>query len=121
MIDQAAPTVQWTAPVLDGQRYDLREGEQVLLEIEVSDNGTIGEVKFLLWDAVNELYVTLASLDQPPYSIMINASALQPGWNQIFGFASDLAGNQSNYPYIWLYKLTDGVMDHSIYLPLVGR
>jgi hypothetical protein len=122
MIDQEAPTVHWTAPVQAEQRYDLQDGDQVSLEVQASDNLGLGRVVFLWWDAVNNRYVTLASLPPtPPFRIQVSASALNPAWNQIFAVAEDLAGNSSNQPYIWLYKESPGQSSLPVYLPIIGK
>lgn len=122
-IDQEAPTVQWIGPVHAGERYDVHEGDQVLLEADASDNVGIGTVRFLRWDAVNEQYVTLGSLVQPPFRLQISGSILNPDWNQVFVIASDQARNSSDYPYIWLYKLVEGggLRDYQVYLPFTGK
>jgi len=120
-IDLEAPVVRWIAPVLVGEQYTLREGESVLIEVEASDNDAIAQVTFLRWDAVHELYVTLGILDMPPFHIEIDASTLNPNWNQVFVFASDLAGNKSEIPFIWIYKLVQGEMGNLIYLPMVRK
>lgn len=121
VIDREAPIVRWIAPVLVGERHNLHEGESVVLEVEASDNDTIAQVTFFRWDAVNEVYVTLGILDMPPFQIEINASTLNPNWNQVFVTASDLAGNKSDRTYIWIYKLVEGEMGNMIYLPAIGK
>jgi hypothetical protein len=119
--DLEAPTVRWIAPVPAGGRFDLHEGEQVFLEVEVNDNVSVGQVRFLWWDAANEQYVTLGTLVQPPFRLQVSASTLNPDWNQIFAVASDLARNNSDSPYVWLYKLVEGGAGYQIYLPFTGK
>ncbi|MEJ2599445.1 MAG: hypothetical protein P8Z00_14005 [Anaerolineales bacterium] len=121
VIDQEAPSVQWIEPVLAGEQYDIREGQQVILEAQAWDNATIAQVTFFRWDAVNLEYVTIGTLNQAPFRINIQAGTLNPEWNQIFVTASDAAGNQSDHPFIWLYKLAGGEMDHLIFLPITGK
>jgi len=120
-VDLEAPTVQWIAPVVAEQRFDVREGEQVLLRVEASDNSSIQQVRFLWWDAVNVHYVTLGTIYQAPFQIEINASTLNPGWNEIFVNATDVAGNRSDFPFIWLYKLVQEQMNNQIFLPFTGK
>jgi hypothetical protein len=120
-IDQEAPTVYWTAPVLAGERYDLLEGEQVSLEVEASDNVSLAQVTFQRWDAVNEQYITLGILEQPPFQITVNASSLNPEWNQVFVVATDLAGNTSERAYIWLYKLVPDQLPNQTYIPFLRK
>jgi hypothetical protein len=120
--DQEAPTVSWTAPVLAGQRYDLGDGDQVFLEVEASDNNRLSQVTFIWWDAVNQQHVTLGNETQPPFRIQVSADALNPAWNQVFVVATDLAGNSSDQPFIWLYKLGQGQGGGPIlYLPLIRK
>jgi hypothetical protein len=121
VIDSEAPTVQWIAPVLAEERYDIREGEQVGLEADARDNISIQQIKFIRWDAVSLQYVTIGSVEQAPYRIIINADELNPGWNQVFVNASDAAGNLSAYPFIWLYKLVEGNVSTLIFLPIAGK
>jgi hypothetical protein len=121
MADQEAPTVQWVAPVLAAERYDIREGEQVILEVEASDNGNLSQVTFQRWDAVNERYIALANLAQPPFRVTVSASDLNPAWNQVFVKAMDAAGNSSERSHIWLYKVDEGGISRRVYLPFLGR
>jgi hypothetical protein len=121
VIDNEAPGVHWIAPVLAEERYDIGEGEQVILEAEASDNVSIQQVMFIRWDAVNLQYITMGSVDRAPYRININAGTLNPGWNQVFVNASDAAGNRSDSPFIWLYKLVEGNVSFLIFLPFTGK
>jgi hypothetical protein len=121
VVDKEPPTVRWIAPVPATERYDVREGEQVLLEAEVLDNTSIKQITFIRWDAVNLQYVTIGTVDQAPYRINIDASTLNPEWNQVFVTASDEAGNNSESPYIWLYKLGEGEITNLIFLPFAGK
>ena len=119
--DQEAPSVQWMAPVLAGEQYDIREGEQVILEAKAWDNDRIGQVRFFRWDAVNLEYVTIGTLSQAPFRINVEAGTLNPEWNQVFVIATDAAGNESDLPFIWLYKLVGGKMNNLIFLPITGK
>jgi hypothetical protein len=91
------------------------------LEVEAGDNRGIQQVKFLRWDALNEQYVTLGILALPPFQLAVSAVDLNPAWNQVFVVASDLAGNTSNSPFIWLYKLLEGNVEYKVYLPVAGN
>jgi hypothetical protein len=114
--DKEPPTVRWIAPVPATERYNVREGAEVALEAEARDNASIKQVVFIRWDAVNLQYVTIGTVDQAPYRITINASTINPEWNQVFVTASDVAGNNSDSPYIWLYKFSN-----LIFLPYAGK
>ena len=119
VVDNVAPTVRWVAPVLKDQRYDVHQGEQVVLEAEASDNIAIQQVSFQRWDALNLQYVYLGTVNQAPYRTTISASPLNPGWNQVSTVAVDTAGNRSDYPVIWLYKLAE--VTDLVFLPILGK
>ena len=119
--DTEAPSVEWTAPVPAGERYDLDEGQQVTLEATAWDNDRVSQVTFFRWDAVNLHYVTIRTLSQSPYQADVQADALNLGWNQVFVTATDAAGNQSDRSFIWLYKLPGGEMNYWIFLPVAGK
>lgn len=123
IVDQEAPFVQWIAPVPTGERYDILDGETVTLEVQASDNGSLSHVTFTRWDALNLQYVSLGSVVQPPFVIQVNAAELNPGWNQIFVSAQDQAGNSSDTPYIWLFKVSAGQGGGGLqlYLPSINK
>jgi hypothetical protein len=121
-IDQAAPRMEWISPVRrSGEPYYLHEGEQVILEVRPVANAEIMLVTFIWWDAVNLIFVDIASLDHPPFRTELSASFLNPGWNQVDIVAIDQAGNTSEVSYIWLYKYTQAETDKPIFLPSVWR
>lgn len=115
MNDQQSPTVVWTAPVVEGERYVMEEGEVVSLEVTASDDSLVTEVTFWRWDAFVKDYFVLSRLTQPPFRTEVQASDLNVGWNQIYANATDVAGNSSDFPSIWLYKPA------KVYLPVVGK
>jgi hypothetical protein len=121
-IDPGALRMEWISPVRrSGEPFYLYEGEQVILEVRPVGNSEIMLVTFMWWDAVNELFVELASVDQPPFRTEINASLLNPEWNQVDIIATDHAGNTSEVSYIWLYKYIQAEADSPLFLPFVGR
>jgi hypothetical protein len=121
-IDPGALRMEWISPVRrSGEPFYLYEGEQVSLEVRPVGNAEIMLVTFIWWDAVNELFVELASVDQPPFRIEVNASSLNPEWNQVDIIATDQAGNTSEVSYIWLYKYLQTEADNPLFLPFVGR
>jgi len=60
-----------------------------------------------------EQYIQLGDVCQSPFSIALQGSTLNYGWNQVYFQASDIAGNLSPHAFIWLYRLNRN------YLPLV--
>jgi hypothetical protein len=121
-IDQAAPRIEWISPVRrSGEPYYIHEGEQVILEVRPVANAEIMEVTFIWWDAVNLIFVDLASVQQPPFRTEVSASFLNPGWNQVDIVAMDPAGNTSEVSYIWLYKYNQAETDNPLFLPFVWR
>lgn len=120
MDDVQPPAVQWTGPIGDGERYDVEDGDRIVLEVAVEDDGVVEAVEFLRWDAVQEQYINLGTLEEAPYRVEVNAGSLNSGWNQIFVVAVDLAGNSpEQVPYIWLYKRVS--LSHQIYLPMARK
>jgi hypothetical protein len=114
--------MEWISPVRQsGEPYYLHEGELVILEVRPVDNAEITLVTFIWWDAVNLIFVDLASVDQPPFRTQVSASFLNPGWNQVDIVAVDQAGKTSDVSYIWLYKYSQAETDNPLFLPFVGR
>jgi hypothetical protein len=119
-IDQAALRMEWISPVSrSGEPYYLHEGEQVILEVQPAGNAEVVLVTFIWWDAVNLLFVDIASVDQPPFRTEVSASLLNPGWNQVDIVAVDQAGNTSEVSYIWLYKYLQAETENPLFLPFV--
>lgn len=116
MDDAVAPQVEWVGPVPAGERIDVYDGQRITLEVTAYDNGAVESIEFLYWDAVDEQYRTLGILHQAPFRLSVDANVLNLGWNQVFVMASDLAGNSSEIPYIWMYKLPS--QNNRTYLPL---
>lgn len=123
--DQEAPTLEWVAPVGLEERFDVRNGDVVELIVDATDNVGVTRVEFLRWDAVNEVYVTIAVDNEAPYEAVVNASDLNPTWNHIRAASFDAAGNHSDWLGIWLYKIADGPLfsaaDTSVFLPMILR
>jgi hypothetical protein len=121
-IDQAALRMEWISPVRSsGEPYYLHEGEQVILEVRPVGDAEVVLVTFIWWDAVNLVFVDIASVDQPPFRTEVSASLLNPGWNQVDIVAVDPAGNTSEVSYIWLYKYLQAETENPLFLPFVGR
>jgi len=120
--DLEPPTVQWVAPVLEQERYDVSPEELVVLRVEAGDNDALERVVFLRWDALSLQHLPLGEVVQPPFQISVDAGILNPGWNQIFVFAVDVSGNNSDSPHIWLYRSSQGGgQDLRLFLPVIGK
>lgn len=116
VLDLAPPTVTWTSPVASGETFEV-EDEFVVLEVASEDNDAVSTVIFQRWDAVREVYVTIAILDQAPYRVEIDPIELNLAWNQVYAIALDPSGNESIHEYIWLYRV--GMT--KIFLPLANK
>jgi hypothetical protein len=117
--DTLAPSVQWLSPVTAAARYDLFDGEQAYLEVQVSDNRSVVLVRFTRWDSVNLETITIADLNLPPYRTAVSVNNLNLGWNQVNVTAFDQAGNRSDLSYIWLYRHAPGEIGRRVFMPLV--
>lgn len=118
LIDQQTPIATWILPTIGGQRFNVSDGT-IHLEVEASDNIGVDHVKFFRWDAVNEVYLDIATVTSAPFAIDLDTSTLNPEWNQIFVKAFDAAGNESPLPpqHIWLYKIVN--KSAFLYLPIL--
>jgi hypothetical protein len=112
VIDTQAPMLEWSSPSENKQVYQVGP-ETISLQVNVSDNVGVSQVRFFRWDPLDEKYVDLGTASSAPFQITLEANQIIPGWNQIFARAYDAAGNYSEAEYIWLY--------HSIrlFLPLL--
>jgi hypothetical protein len=99
--DTTFPTISWTTPVGNAQRYDVAD-QIVTLTVTANDNVGISKVLFRRWDKVNNVWVDIGTITTPPYTITINTNSLLPQYNEIDAKAYDLAGNTIT-KYIWLY------------------
>lgn len=123
--DEEPPTIEWIAPVAAGETFNVQEGETVELVVNATDNTAVDRVVFVRWDAVNEVYVTIAIDDQAPYQVTVSAADLNPTWNQIYAASYDNTENFSGWEWIWLYKLSDGALFSSsnriVFIPFLLR
>ena len=110
--DQIPPEIISVSPVGVGQIFEVSD-EEITIEVEVTDNFQVDCVNFIRWDDRIEQYIQLGDVCQSPFSIALQGSTLNYGWNQVYFQASDIAGNLSPHAFIWLYRL-----NHN-YIPLV--
>jgi len=78
------------------------------------DDIKIERVWFYRWDAIAEEYLDIGNVHNYPYSINLDATKLNFGFNQIFVRAYDVASNYSDRQHIWIYRDT-----FYQYMPLV--
>jgi hypothetical protein len=117
VIDTIAPTGEWISPVKDNEIYEVGF-ETIPLEVQASDNGAVAKVHFYRWDALNEVYIDIAEVSDPPYAVDLPGSQLNYEWNQVFARVYDTAGNLSESLYIWIYLMEAG---SQVFLPAVIR
>lgn len=110
--DQIPPEIISASPVGVGEIFEV-SGEEITIEVEVSDNFQVDCIEFIRWDARNEHFIPLGEDCQSPYQIIIDINLLNYGWNQIYFRATDLAGNSSAHVHLWLYRLNRN------YIPLI--
>lgn len=101
--DTEPPIVEWISPVGDGSAYEV-VNDLISLEVYASDNVGIDFVYYYRWDAVNEVLVEIGYVFTDPYSILLDCSTLNLGWNEIDVYSVDSSGNVSDHKYIWLYR-----------------
>lgn len=98
------PTVDWVAPVGNGEVYSATSGS-VWLEATASDNEAVLGVQFTRWDAVNLTNVTIGEDLSPPYQNLLNIDSLNYEWNEVRAESFDYSGNSSGRKHIWIYRL----------------
>ena len=111
--DQIPPEIISVSPVGIGDSLEVTDDE-ITIEVEVADNFQVDCVEFIRWDAISEQYIDLGQDCLPAYQIVIVKNSLNFGWNQIYIRAIDIAGNSSQYEFIWLYRI------NRIFIPLVA-
>jgi hypothetical protein len=123
--DEEPPTIVWVEPVVEFGVYDVQEDATVNLLVTAADNVGVVRVEFLRWDALKEVFVTIAMDEGPPYQATVPAEDLNPTWNQVFAASFDAAKNQSDWEWIWLYRVTEGPLfqppETNLFIPLVIR
>jgi hypothetical protein len=110
--DQIPPEIISVTPVDVGGIFEVASTD-ISITIEVSDNFQVDCATFIRWDDRIEQYIDLDKVCQPPFSTSVEVNTLNPGWNQVYFQASDMAGNLSPHEFIWLYRV-----NHN-YIPLV--
>jgi hypothetical protein len=122
-VDASPPDLNWQSPMGNGEIYYANSGQQVSLVITATDNIPIARVEFFWWDPKKGGtggFVDIANVLHAPFRALINVSALNIGWNQVFARAYDAAGNINNvgdpqHPgFIWIIR------QEKLYLPLLS-
>ena len=102
--DTEKPVLHWVKPVSDTETYYSPPNENVLLEVNATDNVEVAKVHFLRYDALNNVWIELGDDFTAPFQYNLDVRTLNPEWNQINAYALDNSGNGSDSPYIWIYK-----------------
>lgn len=84
LVDNEAPQVRLVLPAA-GEQFNLSEGEEIVLEAEASDAGSLDRVEFILDGRV------VGSVTSAPYSL--RWGALTTGLHSLFVRATDRVGN----------------------------
>jgi hypothetical protein len=122
--DKTWPSLSWISPPPCGNPpgciyYVINQS--ISLTVDASDIVGIASVDFRRWDYVNNIWIGIGTLSNPPYgnspySITLNTSGLLPEWNQINVKAYDAANNASES---WIFLYHTPVW--RFYLPLIIR
>ncbi len=116
-IDRIFPSLSWIAPPScadpPGCMYDV-SNQSIQLAVDASDNNGISKVVFRRWDYNAKIWIDIGTINNPPYSLIFNASVLLPEYNQIDAKAYDFANNTYE-SWIFLYHLPIW----PIYIPLI--
>jgi hypothetical protein len=103
--DRTWPSLSWISPPPcfnpPGCIYYVIN-QFISLTVDASDVVGISSIEFRRWDYVNNLWIGIGTLTNPPYSITLDTSVLLPEWNQIDVKAYDAANNASE-SWIFLY------------------
>jgi VCBS repeat-containing protein len=110
-VDTGIPQVEWLEPVQKGgQIYVPQPNELIPLSFVATDNIGIARVEIFRWDAFRGVTVMIANLNHKPFFAELDSRQLNFGWNQIFIWAFDEAGNINEYlnpaknGYFWVYR-----------------
>jgi hypothetical protein len=116
VLDQLPPDLAWVQPILDGGVLNVGD-RPIRLQLDVDDNVAVQRVEIFRWDAVDEEFVDIVTLEKEPYEYELDARVLNMDWNQVFAIAYDAAGNRSERQFIWLYR----TVQELLFLPLLHR
>jgi hypothetical protein len=101
--DQVPPVIISLSPIAIGET-GVMQGEVVTISVEVFDDFWTECVSILRWDPYIEQHIPMGDDCQEPYTMDIENTSLNYGWNQIFIQASDSVGNLSEYVFFWLIR-----------------
>lgn len=113
---EAGPEVAWVQPGNTGDVIFVGQQDEIELEVSTTNPDSTLRVLFYRWDAVNEEYITIGEASDTPYRTSLNASELNPGFNQVFADIYDQFETRSDIEYLWVYKFA-----YRSYLPIVGN
>jgi hypothetical protein len=117
--DSTWPSLSWISPTPCGNPpgclYNVIN-QSIPLAVDASDIVGITAIEFRRWDYLNNLWIGIGTLSNPPYSLIIDTSVLLPEWNQIDVKAHDAANNTSES---WIFLYHTSIWQ--IHLPLIIR
>ncbi len=117
--DTTWPSLTWISPTScvnpPGCLYNVIN-QSIPLAVDASDIVGITSIEFRRWDYVNNIWIGIGTLSNPPYSLPFDTSVLLPEWNQIDVKAHDTANNTSES---WIFLYHTSIWQ--IQLPLIIR
>ncbi len=116
LVDVTPPVVNWVRPVHNGESY-FTFGGMVTLEASAMDNDQIERVKFLLYDHIHLVWVTLGVEYDLPYQVPFDSDMLELNdIYQLFAQGYDRVGN-NRLERIFIERLNT----YTTYLPMMNK
>jgi hypothetical protein len=116
LVDVTLPVVNWERPVHNGGTY-FTFGGMVMLEASASDNDQVDYVKFLLFDHLHNLWITIGTIYTAPYQVEFNSNILVLKESyQVFAQGFDRVGNN-----IWQRIFIERLFPHPTYMPFIHK
>ncbi len=116
LVDTTPPIVNWERPVENGDTY-FTFGGMVTLDALATDNDQVDHVKFLWFDHMHNLWVTIATEYNPPYQVPFDSDVLEINeLYQVFAQGYDRVGNFS-----WERIFIERLFPYMNYMPLIDK
>ncbi|MAT42373.1 MAG: hypothetical protein CL609_08535 [Anaerolineaceae bacterium] len=121
----APPIANWISPVTNNNTYTVETGN-ILLRAAPLDEEDFGYLWYTWYDptlpgGVEDQLVSLGTAETAPYSISINVDMLDIGFNQLFVFVYDKAGNRSLPPNNRIIIERLPYYSYQIYMPIIFK
>lgn len=119
------PIANWISPVTNNNTYTVETGT-IMLRAQPLDEDDFGHLWYAWYNptlpgGVEEQLVSLGTTDTVPYSISIDVNMLDIGYNQIFVFVFDKAGNRSLPPNNRIIIERLPYYSHQVVLPIIFK